>query len=221
VKIQNGISIAPPTPEAKAQQQDAQLRDAAQMYETHFLNQLVKSMRSTVGSEDGLIKRNMAEKIFTEQLDQKYVEGWAQKGGVGLADMIYQQIRSRYLDTATKKDFTLKASRALPLNPGPEGKIKALPPSRGTQMEYRMELNKSHSPQEGEVRAPLGAGKVSQMRLEDNWNLIQVEHDDGIVSELAFPGTMVTENGSRAEPGQKLGQLDQDRPVLFWRLNWS
>ncbi|NJL26086.1 MAG: hypothetical protein HC902_13580 [Calothrix sp. SM1_5_4] len=49
MKIQSGFSLQPPTAEARAEKQDQQLRDAAKMYETHFLNQMVKAMRLTTG----------------------------------------------------------------------------------------------------------------------------------------------------------------------------
>ena len=56
---------------------------------------MVKAMRSTVHKDDGFLPTNMAENIFSEQLDQQYVEKWADKGGIGLADMIYNQMHER------------------------------------------------------------------------------------------------------------------------------
>ena len=69
MKIQNGVSLVPPSPAEAEAKRDLQLKNAAKMYENHFLNEMVKSMRKTVSQEDGLIKRNFAEQIFTEQLD--------------------------------------------------------------------------------------------------------------------------------------------------------
>ncbi len=51
---------------------DGKLRDAAKMYEQHFLNEMVKAMRATVHRDGGFIQPNMAENIFSEQLDQQY-----------------------------------------------------------------------------------------------------------------------------------------------------
>src|SRR5262245_11435394 len=92
VKIQHGTPRNHAHPEIPAEQKDKQLREASKLYETHFLNEMVKAMRSTVKRDGGLMQPNFAEKIFGEQLDNQYVEGWANKGGIGLADLIYTQI---------------------------------------------------------------------------------------------------------------------------------
>lgn len=228
MKIQNGISLAPLPPEAKAAQQDANLREAAKMYEGHFLNEMVKAMRSTVKQEDGFIKPSFAEKIFTEQLDQQYVDGWSKKGGVGLADMIYNQIREQYFG-AGKKDIH-QLNHMLPIAPKhePHGigspdtiQMKTIPSQQGAKLSYRFEVQ---DPSTGgyEVQAPM-AGKISQVgNLDQGWSVLHLDHGDGLSSELTFPGH-VTESGlgQRFEAGQRLGILDPKRPVLAWNLDWS
>ncbi len=77
---------------------DRQLREAAQMYEQHFLQEMIKAMRATV-DHSGLIPESHAEQLFQQKLDHEYAEQWAQNGGIGLADMIYQQIKER-IDSA-------------------------------------------------------------------------------------------------------------------------
>lgn len=76
-------------------QQEKQLKEAAKMYEQHFLREMVKAMRKTV-PEGEFLKANFAEKLYQEQLDHQYVDAWSESGGVGLADMIYDQIKMRY-----------------------------------------------------------------------------------------------------------------------------
>ncbi len=228
MKIQQGISLKPLSKDAKAASQEAHLKDAAQMYENHFLNQMVKAMRSTVGQEDGLVKKNMAEKIFSEQLDQQYVEGWAKKGGVGLADMIYTQIKEKYYGSTDKQIRGL--NHMLPISPKkePHGlsspdsiKMKMIPPANGAKLGYRFEVE---NPSSGgfEVQAPM-PGKVSQIdRLDHGWNTLKLDHGQGLTSELTFPGQM-TELGldSEVETGQRLGVLDSSRPALAWNLDWT
>ena len=68
MKIENGFSLQPLSKEAQAANQDKQLRDAAKMYESHFLGEMVKAMRKTTNQEGGLMPPNMAEKIFQEQI---------------------------------------------------------------------------------------------------------------------------------------------------------
>jgi flagellar protein FlgJ len=227
VKIQNGFSLKPPTPEAKAAQQDAQLRDAAKMYESHFLNEMVKAMRSTVGQEDGFIKKNFAEKMFTDQLDQQYVQNWSDRGGVGLADMIYNQIKEKYF-AAKQKD--LPGQKMLPIAPKREVHglespdsihMKARPPAGPGKMGFRFEVP---DPSHGgfEVRAPRAGKVVTVNRLDADWSALTLDHGDGLSSELTFPGG-VTELGAGAavQAGQRLGILDASRPALAWNLDWT
>jgi peptidoglycan hydrolase FlgJ len=229
VKIQSGISLKPLTGEAKAAKQDAALKDAAKMYENHFLNEMVKAMRSTVGQEEGLIKRNFGEKLFTDQLDQQYVEGWSAKGGVGLADMIYSQIKDKYFGSQKKDIQGLK--HVLPIAPkqNPQGigspdsiQFKAIPPTPGVgKMGYRFEVP---SPTSGdfEVRAPMAAKISSVNRLDQSWNSLSLDHGEGLTSELTFPGQVTDLGvGTKVEAGQRLGFLDSSRAALAWNLDWN
>ncbi len=227
MKIQNQFPLKQSS-ETKAAEMDRNLREAAKMYEGHFLDQMVKAMRSTVPREEGLIKQNMAEKIFTEQLDQQYVQGWTNKGGVGLADLIYSQVKERYMAT-TKKDFS-QPHQALPIAPkkDPGGlrspdsiQMKMLPIGPGAKLNYRFEVpDPSGSP--FEAQSPLGGSVKEARALGEGWNLVRLDHGQGLESELTFPGAMTElRPGEAVEAGLKLGVLDSGRPVLAWKLDWT
>lgn len=224
MKIQNGIPLGKAP---SAEQRDVQLRDAAKMYEQHFLSEMVKSMRKTTGGEDGgLIKKNMGEKIFAEQLDGQYVEQWSNKGGVGIADMIYNQIKEKYYDT-TKRDFS-PGHRMLPIAPKKEAigvppsdavKMKMIPGSTGAQLEYRFEVPDASGP--FDAVAPLDGKVLETTRMGEGWNLVKLDHGQGLTSEMTFPGGFATiGTGEVFRAGQKLGTLDPSRPVLAWKLDW-
>ncbi|MGZ3722862.1 MAG: rod-binding protein [Bdellovibrionales bacterium] len=225
MKIQNGISLVPPSGETKAAQQDAHLRDAAKMYETHFLNEMVKAMRSTVHNEDGPMKPNFAEKIFSEQLDQQYVDGWANKGGVGLADMIYTQIRDKYYGADHKQIQGIK--NMLPIAPQKDFKgipstdsiqMKTIPSQEPKKLGYRFEVQDS-SNGAFEVQAPMAGKLASVERLDQGWNILKLDHGQGLQSEMTFPGQVTDSSlGRELIPGQRLGILDPSRPVLAWNL---
>src|SRR4051812_46117802 len=89
MKIQKGL------PPAEVKTTEEKFREVAELYEKHFMREMVKAMRSTV-PESGLIQANQAEKIFREQLDDNYVDKWSERGGVGFADVIYKQLMDRY-----------------------------------------------------------------------------------------------------------------------------
>lgn len=228
VKIQKGFSIAPVDPDAKLAKQKEQLRGAAEMYETYFLNHMVKSMRSTVDRESGINKPNFAEKIFSEQLDGKYVDGWAKKGGIGLADMIFEQINQR-IESARHRPGgpsgplplpQPEVKGAIPLEPatGDSIRMKALP-AEGKSAEYRFEVMGQG---ESTANAPI-AGKVLETRsMEEGWKSVRLDHGQGLTSELTFPGTSAElRAGTEVQVGQKLGNLDSRRPALAWKLEWS
>ncbi|MBX3021062.1 MAG: rod-binding protein [Bdellovibrionales bacterium] len=228
MKIQNGFSLKPPTIEERNAQRETQLREAAKMYETHFLNEMVKSMRKTVGGEDGLIKKNMAEKIFSEQLDGQYVDNWAAKGGVGLADMIYNQIAERYLQ-GTKNNLPKqpgvmpiapKQERSQGIQPTDSIQMKMIPPSAGHKLEYRFEVPDASGG--FEAQAPLAGQVVESARLGENWSVVKLDHGRGLTSELTFPGRLTPiDAGTAVGAGHRLGMLDPERPVLAWKLDWT
>lgn len=227
MKIQNGISLTKPSAEELASKRDGQLREAAKMYETHFLNEMVKSMRKTVENEDGLIKKNMAEKIFSEQLDNQYVDSWANKGGVGLADMIYNQISGQMNDAAKLKMH--QRGGVLPINPSKDMQglkptdsiqMKMIPPSQGAKLEYRFEVPGSTGA--FDVQAPMDGHVIESARLGDNWSVVKLDHGQGMTSEMTFPGQQVPlDAGAAVGAGLKLGTLDPARPVLAWKLDWT
>jgi flagellar protein FlgJ len=240
VKIENGFSLKPPSPEVQAEKRDNQLKQAAKMYETHFLNEMVKAMRSTVGQEDGLIKRGMGEKIFSEQLDQQYVDSWADKGGVGLADMIYTQIKERYMGSHSKGGGGMPPKpEMLPIAPqknmhgiGPSESIqmKMLPASPGGKLGYRFEV--PAGPEQArpagtyDVVAPMAARVAELKSLPQGWSAVRLDHGQGVMSELTFPGTIGhpetnCAEGSLVAAGHKLGIMDSSRLALAWNLDWT
>lgn len=80
---------------------DAQLKEACQEFESMFLNQLLTSMRKTVpktnlmaeegegGGEGG----NRDEETYNSMLDTERAKAWAQAGGTGIGEILYEQLR--------------------------------------------------------------------------------------------------------------------------------
>jgi Rod binding domain-containing protein len=230
LKIQSSTLPIQPNAEEKAAKLDGQLRDASQMYENYFLNEMVKAMRSTVHRDGGMMKPSFAEKIFEGQLDQQYVDGWAKKGGIGLADMIHQQISERYQAATNQKKgvFSLKGSLPIAPKKEPHGipatdsmQMKAIPPGPQSKLEYRFEVpNPSGAP--FEAQAPYAGKVVESKTLGEGWNLVKLDHGQGMSSELTFPGSLPEMgSGIEVEAGQKLGSIDSSRPVLAWKLDWT
>ncbi|MCL2603169.1 MAG: rod-binding protein [Defluviitaleaceae bacterium] len=75
----------------------AEIRHAAEMFESYFLQIMFREMRRTTLNENSFIPKSHAEKIFTEMMDEQVSKDAAAAGGIGLADMIYKQM-TRHLD---------------------------------------------------------------------------------------------------------------------------
>ncbi len=68
----------------------AGLKSAAQEFEALFLQMMMKSMRATT-SQDGLLDSD-ASRFFTGMLDQQVAQDLSRTGGLGLAELLEQQL---------------------------------------------------------------------------------------------------------------------------------
>jgi len=83
----------------------AQIREAAEMFEAHFLQMMFREMRRTNFNEDGFFSRNNAENIWTDMLDEVLADQASQtNGGMGIANMIYEQMTMRYRDIVSEAE---------------------------------------------------------------------------------------------------------------------
>lgn len=127
IAIPRGMALRPKlTREEFQAQQEAKLREGAKMYEQYFLHDMVKAMRKTV--TPGFAQPSYGEKIYREQLDSRYVEAWAKKGGVGMADMIYNQLHERYFP---KREVRPMGAR--PLRPAARPALPLVPKDEASQ----------------------------------------------------------------------------------------
>ncbi len=223
MKIQSSLPLAK---KVSPQDQDQQLRDAAKMYEKHFLREMVKAMRSTV-PQDGIVKPGMAEKIYKEQLDAETVEAWGDRGGIGFGEIIYQQIKERYFPEtpngpigAPKGPLPLESENQLKMDPGRT--MMQLQPSKGAQIQFDLK-SKEFSGKPMDVLSPWSGTVLSQFKdKESGLNVVKIKHELGLESVLAFSGgaKSFSEN-PKVEAGEKLGSLDWDKAHLSWQIDMT
>jgi len=79
------------TPKAPKGRDPEKLKEAAQQFEAIFIQQMFKEMRKTV-PDDGLIQRGNADDVYSQLQDMEAAKITAQQGGIGLADMMMQQL---------------------------------------------------------------------------------------------------------------------------------
>ena len=75
----------------------AQIRVAAEAFESYFIQIMFREMRRTTFDERGLFPRSNAERIFTDMLDEEIAKSAAAGRGIGLADMIYRQMTRDFM----------------------------------------------------------------------------------------------------------------------------
>ena len=74
------------------QEQDAELKKSCAAFEGMFLEMMMKTMRNA-SIEATFIKKSNGEKIFTELLDQQYVDSISAAGFSGLGEALYKHLK--------------------------------------------------------------------------------------------------------------------------------
>lgn len=72
--------------------QDKKLKDACKQFESLFLNQLLTSMRKTIPKSE-LFGDNKEKEMYDSMMDQEMSKAWANSDGIGLANVLYQQMK--------------------------------------------------------------------------------------------------------------------------------
>lgn len=223
IDTSNKLNPLNPGPMMKPERPSAekQLREVSNMYEKHFLGEMMKAMRGTV-HESGFIQQNNAEKIFREQLDSEYVNKWGEKGGIGLSDLIYKQLVDKF---GTQLGITAAVDK-------PKGPIKldqkSLYSAKVTQSEegkmaYRFDkmLNKSKelSVEDRQLISPWSGVLLNKLALGDDQFMTDIQHDNGLRTQTVHRGWASDKKaGDSIQAGEKLGLLSPDANSFFWKV---
>lgn len=218
MKIINNPLQAPieqKTPEQK-------IREVSQMYEKHFLGEMMKAMRSTV-HEGGFIQSNQAEKIFREQLDQEYVDKWGAKGGIGLADLIYNQMVDKYGVQMGIKSPMEKPQGPLPLKEKDLFTAKSFQQKTGAKaqgLSFRFDKNilgATDGNKPTPVSNPWDGVLLDKKNLGNEEMLMDINHDNGLRSQLVYKGVPSgLKIGDKIQAGETLGVLSPEAKTFYW-----
>ena len=80
---------------------DPELAEACHQMESLFINHLFKEMRATI-HRSGFISGGRAEEIYTSMMDAEMAAKLANRGGIGLADMLLHQLGTPASDPETE-----------------------------------------------------------------------------------------------------------------------
>lgn len=93
------------------EEKDAELKKACAAFEGMFLEMMMKTMRKSI-TESSLIKKNNGEKIFTDMLDQAYVDELAKTPRTGIGNTLYNYLKAtdpEYKDDNKGNNFPSKS----------------------------------------------------------------------------------------------------------------
>ncbi len=211
-KVKSAFNLKPKV--ANEQQQNQKLRQAAKMYEKQFLREMMKAMRNTVKHSE-FSKPGFAEKIYRNQLDEQYAEKWGDTGGIGLSDLIYEQIKER-MDSIKNIQ---QPQGPIPLNKGPkfiDPKNNMIPVKKNDK-DLSFILPNSDS-QNKIITAPWG-GQVSNQFKHGHQSVIEIAHDNDLQSLIAFSGKAAGDIGKEVHAGQRIGDLSDVTANVLWKLS--
>ena len=195
------------------------LEDAAKLMEKQFLREMVRAMRATV--THGYQKPSMAETIYRGELDNQYVEAWGDNGGVGLADLIYDQVMEKYFHSPQGRKFK---DQPIPITDRDISNVVRMKSEAGAgQVPLRIEV--AASPDGGPVciKAPWDGEVVSSVRLDGGKTALTLQHGPDLRSTLVFQGVVAeaARPGEKVEQGRTLGLLSPEIRSFFWNLQHS
>ena len=82
------------------------LKEACRQFEAIFIRQMLKEMRKTI-PKGGLLPESNERAFFTSMFDEKIAEEISQQGRMGLADLLFRQLKPQVLDTDNNGDKEL------------------------------------------------------------------------------------------------------------------
>lgn len=88
--LQNKAAVKPE--DVEAIKRDKDLRKACEGFEAMFLSMMYRQMRATVPKNE-LFGESNALKIFQDMRDDELMKNVAAGGGIGIADMMYKQLK--------------------------------------------------------------------------------------------------------------------------------
>ncbi|MDZ4678210.1 MAG: rod-binding protein [Oligoflexia bacterium] len=200
--------------QSKKDQRDPRMLEAAQNFENQFIRQMISEMRKTVPGNE-LVPEGMGERIFREELDNKYADSWVERGGIGLADIIYDQLQDKYGNAATLPRKS--PGEALRLPPGgsaqndrprdilrkSDGSLFMAKASEGGYVLKSVEP----LPERVDLHSPYPGIVLQSAALEDGRQMVVVKHDQGLVTQMVHSGNNRVKNGQRVDAGSVIAEL--------------
>lgn len=197
----------------------AKLKEVSDMYEKYFIKEMIKQMKSTISEGTGIFKKNNAEKIFQEQLDDEYSSEWNKQGSFGLSQMILEQLNQRFgtgPQGANSKNPIEKPAGPIELND--KTNIKKI----NSLNEFSLQINPEAVLSYHVVKNPWAGTLQNKELIEGDRTAYRIKHDNGLESLITIHGaasenTRFLSKGDHLQAGDELGLAAPTSP-LFWTV---
>ncbi len=197
---------------------DRQLKKAAKMYEEQFLRQMVKAMRKSV-DHSAMTKPSFGERIYKEQLDDKYVQSWVQRGGTGFGDMVYKQLVEKFYPQLQRQ--APKEIRPIDITDRYQG-MKAVSP---VEDKHKQVFNIELGPQKESksyLNLPWQGKFEKEFQMASGEKVAMFSHPFGLKSTFVFRGQLKPGllNKTLSE-GENFAALSPESESMIWQIQAS
>ena len=213
-------------PGAPSREEQA-LRQACAQFEGLILQMILKGMRQTV-SKGGLTSGGFGEEIWQDFHDQALSEEAGQAGSLGLGELLYHQLAARGLNPQTAASVSGKTNQTI------ESYLKVVrqldhQEAEGLEMPVVGRLSsrfgrRQHpirgdirmhngidiaAPEGSPIRAATGGKVVFSGWREGYGRLIEIDHDDGLITRYGHNQENLVQLGEVVHSGQIIGRVGQ------------
>ncbi len=216
VGAERNNTISSPSEQIKPER-NQRVDEVAKMYEKQFLREMVKAMRGTVSASE-MTKPSMGEEIYRGQLDEQYVENWGDTGGLGLADVIYDELMEKYVGPSMRQPLP---KGPLSLTNRDIARVQKLPQEAGMvkQAPMKVEVRPSADGQPAKIQTPWDAVVLAKTKV-DGRTTVLLEHPSGHRSAFIFDGVAIDHQpGQKIPKGAPIGILNPAAKSFLWNLN--
>ncbi len=199
------------------QSEEKKLKEACEGFEAVFINKLLKQMRDTVQKSDFL--HSPYEDNYLSMFDQELADKLSKEGGIGIGDMLYQQLKQRVVggkegkiikagDTATPREGAV-----LPPNRPVTGKgfaVERMPLPKAEPYKAPTTISYDFLSGPAAVTASLGAGAAPKASAKAAAGADADIPEDAILAPVQ--GTITSDYGWRDDPfnGKKAWHAGMD-----------
>lgn len=198
--------------EANMDRRDPKVLEAAKMFEQVFMKQMVDAMRQAVPKSD-LVKESMGEKIYKDQMYDQYLEQWSNVGGVGLGDLIYDQIIEKF----GPQMKPMKPEGPIPVNSGKTFQIENSGQNGSGQTQMLLKFKPQNSADKLQIAAPWEGEVIGSSNLESGEKALFLKHPNDMKSTFIFKGS-VNLAKKNFGPGENIGTVSPESNEFLWKI---